>query len=242
MAYPAQVISLILSDVVGNRLSSIASGPTVLRRPPLDDATGVLKKYQIWNVAPENVKAALTAHGQGLTRSRRPKNILIGTNELAVRAAAKEAQALGFKPKVISLQLHGEASQVGIRFAKRLLRAPPLSCLLMGGETTVTVLGNGKGGRNQEFSLAAASVLAGQPGIVVFSFATDGIDGPTDAAGAVATGETIPMALDLALDPVGALKNNDSYPLLNETNSLIRTGPTGTNVNDLAVGLVYPVP
>lgn len=250
MAAPARVVSLIMSDVVGDRLSTIASGPTVLWRrsskkhrdamnQPLSPPD-ILKFYKIWEQAPESVRSALTRPYIAPPHARRPFNILVGTNQLVVGAAATRAASLGFKPRVMTTRLQGEARFEGQRFGKTLSRTKGLACLLMGGETTVTVQGSGKGGRNQEFALAAALVIEGSSNTVVMSMATDGIDGPTDAAGAIVNGQTAPAARTLDLDPEASLDQNDTYPLLKMVNSLLVIGPTGTNLNDLIVGLSYP--
>jgi glycerate 2-kinase len=240
MAAPSPVIALILSDVVGNRLSSIASGPTVLRGANKQAARGVLESYGIWDQLPHAVHAALSRLESPKKRARRPKNILVGSNRQVVEAAAQEATQLGFTPRVLSFQMHGEARVVGYRLARSMRRTKGPTCLLMGGETIVYVRGSGRGGRNQELALAAAKSLEGVPQVAVMTLATDGIDGPTDAAGAVITGKTIPKARALGFDPETALAENNAYPLLDATESLLRTGPTGTNLNDLVLGLVYP--
>jgi hydroxypyruvate reductase len=239
LAAPAPTISLILSDVVGNRLSTIASGPTVMRKPSPEEAHNVLERYSLSQDVPSTIHAALRASPSPKASIRRPINILIGSNRLVVDAAVMEASTIGFPSRVLSLQMNGEARRVGERFAEVLRRSSSPMCLLMGGETTVTVRGSGRGGRNQEMALAAAMALEGLRNVVIMTLATDGVDGPTDAAGAIVTGETIPFARSLGLDPESALANNDAYPLLYAVNSLIRTGPSGTNLNDLAVGLAY---
>jgi len=249
-AAPARVVSLIMSDVVGDRLSAIASGPTVLWRRSKkqhENATDrplsppdILKFYQIWDQAPESVRAALSRSSQSPPRARRPFNILVGTNRLVIEAAATRATSLGFKPKVITTRLQGEARLEGQRFGKTLSRTKGPACLLMGGETTVTVQGGGKGGRNQEFALAAALAIEGSSNIAMMAMATDGIDGPTDAAGAIVNGQTASTARALDLVPEASLDQNDAYPLLKAVNSLLIIGPTGTNLNDLVVGLSYP--
>ena len=249
MAAPARVVSLIMSDVVGDRLSAIASGPTVLwkrstKRPknailkPLSPPD-ILRFYQIWDQAPESVRAALSRPSTAPPRARRPFNILVGTNRLVVQAAATRAASLGFKPRMITTRLQGEARLVGHRFGKTLCRTKGPACLLMGGETTVTVRGGGKGGRNQEVALAAALAIEGSSDTAVMAVATDGIDGPTDAAGAIVNGQTAPTTRALDLDPETSLEQNDAYPLLKAVNSLLVIGPTGTNLNDLVVGLSY---
>ena len=171
--------------------------------------------------------------------ARRPLNILVGTNQLVVEAAATRATSLGFKTRVMTTRLKGEARLEGQRFGKTLLRTKGTACLLMGGETTVTVQGSGKGGRNQELALAAALAIEGSSNSAVMAMATDGIDGPTDAAGAIVNGQTAPAARALDLDPKASLDQNDTYTLLKMVNSLLVIGPTGTNLNDLIVGLSY---
>jgi len=239
LAAPARCISLILSDVVGDRLTAIASGPTVLRRVTPEDARRVLMQYHIWDKAPDRIKSTLSLPLRSAVRSPRPHNVLIGSNRLALSAAAAAAEHLGFAPQIVSRQMHGEARSTAARFTRALLRVRPGTCLLMGGETTVTIQGTGTGGRNQEFALAASLLLPAQPPRAVMSLATDGVDGPTDAAGAIVTSETRQLAKAAHLDVEAALDNNDSYNVLDPLNALIRTGPSGTNVNDIVVGLTY---
>jgi hydroxypyruvate reductase len=249
IAAPARVVSLIMSDVVGDRLSAIASGPTVLwrrgskkHRDAMDKPISppeILKFYEIWDQTPDCVRAALTRPYVAPPHARRPLNILVGTNQLVVEAAATRATSLGFNTKVMTTRLQGEARLVGQQFGKTLSRTKGTTCLLMGGETTVSVQGSGKGGRNQELALAAALVMEGSSNTAVMAVATDGIDGPTDAAGAIVNGQTVPAARALDLDPKASLDQNDTYPLLKKVNSLLIIGPTGTNLNDLVVGLSY---
>lgn len=239
LAAPAQTAALILSDVVGDRLSSIASGPTVLRGAKPEDARRVLKDYSLWSRIPESIRCALSRERWPVARVHHPKNIIIGSNRLVVQSAAKKAKEQGFSVRILSLQMRGEASLMGVRLATRIRSARRPVCLLMGGETTVTVHGTGKGGRNQQLALAAALALEGVPTVAAMCLATDGIDGPTDAAGAMITGETVKEAHKRGLKPREALHNNDAYPLLDEVGALIRTGPTGTNLNDIVVGLTY---
>jgi glycerate 2-kinase len=240
LAAPARVVALILSDVVGDRLSAIASGPTVLRRPSPLEARAVLDAYCIWDQAPTSVRTALSAPAEPTGRSRRPTNILVGSNRLVIEAAARSATALGFQVRVVSRNMHGEAKVVGERFARRLKHSSGPVCLLMGGETTVTVRGDGLGGRNQELALSAALALEGVPNVALMALATDGVDGPTDAAGALISGETGSALRRLGVDPERALANNDAYRALDAVRGLLRPGPTDTNLNDLVVGLVYP--
>ena len=249
MASPAPVVALILSDVVGDRLSTIASGPTVLRKfPPTkgkwrgampQTARGVLEQYKIWDLAPQGVRIALSRPETPQPRARRPLNILIGSNRLVIDAATERAVNLGFETRVVSFRMRGEAREVGYRLGRSLCRAKRPACLLMGGESTVTVIGDGRGGRNQELALSAALVLDNTTDAVVMALATDGVDGPTDAAGAIVSSQTISQAHTQGLDPVSALEQNNTYPLLEAVGALLRTGPTGTNLNDLVVGLAY---
>lgn len=256
-AAPARVLSLILSDVVGDSLDVIASGPTAPDPTTFPDAKGVVDRYDLWNELPTSVKDHLTA-GLAGTEAESPKagdpcferveNRIVGNNRLAVDAAAAAAATRGYRTEVLGTELIGEARELGQRIAAHCLalRQPTArdrlpACLLGAGETTVTVLGSGRGGRNQEVALGAAAGIAGLGGTLVASFGTDGIDGPTDAAGALVTDETLDRALRLGLDPGAALLDNDAYPFFEALGDLILTGPTGTNVMDLALALVDEV-
>ncbi len=242
MAAPAKVVSLIISDVIGDHLSAIASGPTVLRAPKPEQVRAVLQQYQLWDRVPHNIRNTISQATSPFTRARQPVNIIIGNNRLVIHAAQKMARQLGFPTKILTSKLQGEAKIAGRRLATGLRRTPEPHCLIAGGETTVHIQGNGRGGRNQELALAAALTLEGIPNCALMALATDGVDGPTPAAGAVVTGNTIPRARRLGLDPEGALKNNDSFPFLQALQSTISTGPSGTNLNDLVVGLKYASP
>ena len=239
LAAPARCVSLILSDVVGDRLSTIASGPTVLQRALPGAAQDILERYDLWNVAPDSIRSALQQSPPAPLRAPRPIHVIVGNNRMVLEAARDRCEALGFPARILSRQMRGEARQVGRRFAARLKRAERPCAWLMGGETTATVVGSGKGGRNQELALAAAMVLDGAPNVALMALATDGMDGPTDAAGAIITGETVQRMHALGTDPQVTLAENDAYPALQACSALIHTGPTGTNVNDLVVGLVY---
>lgn len=239
MAAPARCVSLILSDVVGDRLSSIASGPTVLRASPASRAVSILRRYGLWDRTPASVRKALTADRPQPLPAPRPVNLLIGSNRLVIEAARAAASDLGFPVRILSRQMHGEARAIGRRMATRLAGAARPACLLMGGETTVRVRGTGHGGRNQELALSAAIHLDGCPRAGLMSLATDGVDGPTDAAGAIVSGRTAALARAAGLDLEAALAANDAYPHLEGLGALIRIGPTGTNLNDVVVGLVY---
>jgi hydroxypyruvate reductase len=249
MAGQAPVVSLILSDVVGDPLDVIASGPTVPDATTFADAWAVLGRYGLTERLPVAVRDHLQAGLDGLLPDT-PKpgdalfqlvqTVVIGSNRLAAEAAVKAARAQGLNALLLSTFVEGEArevARVAAALAKELVYhdrpVPKPACLVWGGETTVNVRGQGLGGRNQELALAAAMAMEGLPDVVLVALGTDGTDGPTDAAGAVGTGETIARARSLGLDPVAHLANNDAYPFFDALGDLIRTGPTGTNVNDL---------
>ena len=247
---PARTISLILSDVIGDDLDVIASGPTAPDSTTFRDALDVLERYQLLDQVPVEVVAHLAtgARGdhpetpkQGNPIFQRVENHIIGSNRVALEAMLATAQKLGLAAEILSSKVHGEVADV----AKKLVRTAmvrkeswqgnPL-CLLSGGETVVHVRGSGKGGRNMELALHFALDIAGTDGITLLSAGTDGSDGPTDAAGALVDGETIPLAdKDRALR---FLENNDSYTFFKENGGLFITGPTGTNVMDLQILLV----
>ena len=167
----------------------------------------------------------------------RVQNIIVGDNALAIKAALKQAEQEGFHAESLGSDWQGEASEVGVELAQKLRVATKLQfrpfCLIAGGETTVTIQGDGKGGRNQELALAAVPELAGLENALLITLATDGEDGPTDAAGAVVTGETLQQAESLGLDVAGHLSRNDAYHFFERLGDLLKIGPTGTNVNDL---------
>ena len=239
LAAPARVVSLILSDVVGDRLSTIGSGPTVVRTSQPDRAIEILEHYRIWEAVPNTIREALERPRSKPASARRPINIIVGSNRMVLDAAAIKAKELGYKPEILAANMTGEARVAGWRLASRLQSANPGACLIMGGETTVRIRGKGLGGRNQELALGAAMALKGEAGYALMSLATDGVDGPTDAAGARLDDKSIPRAKKLGLSPDAALARNDAYPLLEGIGALIKTGPTGTNLNDIAVGLKY---
>ncbi len=254
-AYPAQVASLILSDVVGDPLDVIASGPTVPDTSTYADAWSVLERYGLAEVAPESVRQTLKAGmagelgetlKSGDEAASRAYHVVVGSNALAADAAASAAEQQGLHALVLTTFLQGEAREVGqvlASLAKELARrGGPLkkpACLILGGETTVTVRGSGKGGRNQEMALAAAVAVAGLHNILVACLATDGTDGPTDAAGAIVDGDTVRQAGETGLDPLAFLADNDAYRFLDALHLLLKTGPTRTNVNDLAFVLAW---
>lgn len=250
----AQVVAVILSDVVGDPLDVIASGPAAPDRTTFADALSVLARYDLLAAVPA-VTAALEAGARG-ARPDTPKpgdplfarvqNVIVGSNALAAEAAAAEARTLGFETLLLTTHLEGEAREVA-RVAAALARESirrgrpltPPACLVLGGETTVTLRGRGRGGRNQELALAAAIALDGLPGAQLMALATDGNDGPTDAAGALVSGETAARARALGLDPRAYLAENDAYGFFSRTGELIVTGPTNTNVNDLLMIMTY---
>ncbi len=253
-AFPATVVSLILSDVVGDPLDVIASGPTVPDASTFATCVEILGKYDLLHRVPAAVRSRFEAGVEGkIPDTAKPgdavlgrcQNLLVGNNGLAVEAARKRAEDLGYHTLVLSTRVEGEAREVAHAYAavaKEIATSPrPVSrpaCVIAGGETTVTVRGAGKGGRNQELVLAGAMDISGWDGIVLFSGGTDGTDGPTDAAGAVADGETVARA-DAAGRPAAEyLENNDAYHFFEALGDLVITGPTGTNVADVALVLV----
>jgi len=251
IARPAHVVSLILSDVVGDRLDVIASGPTVPDSSTFGDCLEILGRYGIAGAVPESVLRHLEAGSRGeipetpKSPYERCQNIIIGSNRLALEAAKEKARSLGYNVLLLSSQIEGETKDVAkvhAAIAKEVVSSgeplEPPACLISGGETTVTVRGSGLGGRNQEFALASAMEISGVDRVLIFSAGTDGTDGPTDAAGAIADGSTVPRALKLGLSPGEYLANNDSYNFFKALGDLVITGPTGTNVMDVRIMLI----
>jgi glycerate 2-kinase len=247
----ARFATLALSDVVGDAPEDVASGPSVPDPSTFRDAMDVVDAYGLASRLPVSVARHLSAGVQGQVpetpkpgdpRFRGAPYVLVGTNRLALHAAAQAASGLGYLTEVIERPIVGETRPAGVRFARRLLAARPSRprALLAGGETTV-VLGPrpGPGGRNQEFALSAARTVAGRNALVL-SAGTDGIDGPTDAAGGWVDGITWSRSSVLGLDLTGMLARHASYEALARLGSLLTTGPTGTNVMDLHVGLLEP--
>jgi glycerate 2-kinase len=243
---PATLITLILSDVVGDPLSMIASGPTLPDETTYLDALNIIKKYGIRQSIGKNIYEHLLSGYKGAVEETlklddyRTKNKfveLIGNNHIAAEAARKKAIDLGFNGQIISDQMVGDtkvlAKEIGnlIKTHKSNIDGP--SCYIGGGEATVKIQGKGKGGRNQEVALACAIEIDGMDNVCVVTMATDGEDGPTDAAGAVVTGHTIEIGKSHGLDAIQYLQNNDSYNYFSKINALVKTGLTGTNVNDL---------
>jgi glycerate 2-kinase len=250
-AYPSTVLNLILSDVLGDPLEFIASGPTVPDSTTFDDAIAVLKRYSLWDSIPRSVRKLLVDGRDGVVEEtpkegdkvfERVYNVVIGNNRSATMAACSLFHKAGIAPLLLTTSLEGEARHVGTvlaSIAKEIeISGNPLSrpcSIVAGGETTVTVVGNGRGGRNQEIALSSALGIAGIDGVVVASFGTDGVDGPTDAAGALVDGKTIARAEELKLDARKYLADNDSYTYFSELEDLIFTGSTMTNVNDVSL-------
>jgi glycerate 2-kinase len=253
-AYPARVVTMILSDVVGDPLDVIASGPTVGDPTTFASSLDILNRYRLTKRVPDSVLAYLSDGAAG-EHPETPKpgdpelegvvNILVGTNTIAVSAAEKKAAELGYNTTVLSTSITGDTRDVAelhVSIAREVLSRrhpiPPPACVLSGGETTVVIRGSGKGGRNQEFALCAGAGIDGLAGVVILSGGTDGTDGPTDAAGAMADWTTVSRAGDTGMDPATFLENNDSYHFFEKLGDLLITGPTLTNVMDLRVVLV----
>lgn len=250
----ATVVTLLLSDVIGDDLSVIGSGPTVPDPSTYRDAIGALQRYQIWPRVPRTVRDHLLRGRRGAipetpkpgsTRFRKVQHEIIGGNQALLSDVTGAARQAGLRTVLWPEAVTGEARHAAARLAAFVRRIAagsdailPPCCVVAGGETTVTVTGKGKGGRAQEFAAAAATAVAGLPNVWVAAFGTDGTDGPTDAAGAVVSGNTVERAMQRGLDIRRALRRHDTYPLLKSLNAHIVTGPTGTNVNDLYLLLV----
>jgi len=241
-AAPATVLTLALSDVIGNSVDVIASGPTAPDPTTYAQALAVIRRFGLEGRAPRSVLDRLEAGAAGrIPETPKPDdrifarvtNLVIGDNSLVVAAAAARAAALGYAPEILTRALAGEARGAARAFVARGRTLTPPACLIAGGETTVTVAGAGTGGRCQEFALAAALELAGAPNLTVLAAGTDGTDGPTDAAGAIADGGTLARAACRRVDPHSSLAANDSHAFFRATGDLVMTGPTGTNLLDL---------
>jgi len=246
---PARVVSLILSDVIGDDLGTIGSGPTAPDPTTYKEACMVLRRYRLWQAVPTRVRSHLLDGRRGMHADtpkpgsrlfRRVQNQLIGNNSQAVEAVARAAKQAGLCPLILSSTLTGEATGAAREFGAiareiassgRPVARP--ACIIAGGELTVTVRGNGTGGRAQEMALAAALEIAGLPNVWIAAFGTDGTDGPTDVAGAVVDGQTVAHAARAGLNIASALRRNDAYPFFKKLDRHITSGPTGTNVNDL---------
>jgi len=253
-AYPATILNLILSDVVGDPLDFIASGPTVPDSTAFSDAVEVLKKHRLWRKAPLPIRQVLIDGEKGRIPEtpkagddafKKVYNIVIGNNRSASLTARESLRKAGLNTLLLTTTLEGEAKQVGTilaTMAREVLASenpvPKPAGIVAGGETTVIVTGKGLGGRNQEIPLASSLKLSGLDGAVIASLATDGVDGPTDAAGAIADGKTLARAAEAGLRPELSLAENDSYHFFRKLEDLVFTGPTGTNVNDISVIIV----
>lgn len=251
---PAQHITLILSDVVGSPLDVIASGPTVPDSSTFGDAWRVVERYELRGELPTAVVHHLQAGLSGsIAETPKPGDlafargrvVVVGDNAAAAQAAREAAAAAGFDALLLSTFVEGEAREVakvavalGREIAAFGRPVRPPACLILGGETTVTVRGTGAGGRNQELALAAALALQGREHITLVALATDGSDGPTDAAGGIVDGSTVARGAALGLSAAAYLQNNDAYPYLQATGALLVTGPTRTNVADLILVFV----
>ena len=249
MTYPARMETLILSDVLGDQISMIASGPTSMDQTTYLDAWEIINKYDIKNEIPESIINHLFKGMQGEAQEtvksgddvlKKNTNNVIGSLATAITSAEKAAKESGYNTVILSTKLIGEAREVGkvlgsilsnMVESDHLIKKP--ACVIAGGETTVTIFGNGKGGRNQELALGAVGQINNLRDCCLISIATDGEDGPTDAAGAFVTGRTKSRAKEKGLDHEQFLANNDAYNFFNITDNLVKIGPTGTNVNDL---------
>ncbi len=252
ITYPARIVSFILSDVIGDRLDVIASGPTAPDSTTYADAMDVIHKFNLSDEISSSVMEVLKKGRQGLIPEtpkhdspifRNVKNIIIGNNQIALESAKNYAEEMGYRAEIIASNITGEAREAGkwladIARSKRSNGSNRLNCLISGGETTVTVKGNGKGGRNMELALAFAMEIEGVKGITLLSAGTDGTDGPTDAAGAIVDGETVKKARAIGVDPLEYLNNNDSYNFFKKIDALFVTGPTGTNVMDIQIMVI----
>ena len=255
LSQPAQIVSLILSDVIGSPLDVIASGPTSPDSTTFAQAIEVLRRHQLLEHVPSTIVQHLKRGMEGLVPET-PKagdsvfestqNVIIASNEHAAQAALDKAHELGMNGLLLSTYVEGEAREVGKVFgaiARQVaISGHPIArpaCIVAGGETTVTVCGSGLGGRSQELALATAPSIAGLHDVAVIGLGTDGTDGPTDAAGAVVTGQTVQRAMEKQQSILGALLDNDAYHLFEALGDLIITGPTNTNVNDLMFVLAF---
>jgi glycerate 2-kinase len=241
----AHIISMLLSDVVNDSMEAIASGPTAPDPTTCADALAVIEKYDLKDKIPASIIPSLTETLKpNVSVFEKVKNTIIASNEIALHTAQVQAQKEGFQTNIIRAGLQGEASIVGREIALQLKESVQTIehpfCLLAGGETTVTLKSNnGKGGRNQELALAAVDVLAGLDNILLISLATDGEDGPTDAAGAVVTGDSAQRAKMLGMTAASYLSRNDAYTFFEVLGDLVQTGPSSTNVNDMVICFAF---
>ncbi len=253
-AAPAQVVTLVLSDVIGDKLEVIASGPTVADPTTFADAWDIILKYNLLAAIPGSVLHHLQNGKNGLLpETPKPNNPIfdhtftqvIGSNRIALKFAKEQAEQLGYTTEILTDSLHGEAREIAqwlvaqAQIVSADTQKPKPYCLLAGGETTVTIRGNGLGGRNQELALAAAIALEHEPNITLLAAGTDGTDGPTDAAGAIVDFQTIRQAHTKGIDPANYLEANDSHSFFRQVGDHLITGPTQTNVMDLMVLLIF---
>jgi glycerate 2-kinase len=254
LAQPSSILTLILSDVIGDRLDSIASGPTAPDRTTFKECLKIIEKYQLSKKIPRSIYLHLKKGAEGRIKEtpkpgdsifKKVKNVIIGSNRIALQAAKRRAEDLGYKALVLPRPVAGDTTKAALRhvgLVKRikdegkLIKLP--ACIISGGETTVKVKGKGLGGRNQEFVLVGAMRIDGMKNVVFLSAGTDGTDGPTDAAGAICDGETIKRAFKKGWDPKRYLDENDSYHFFQNLSDLIITGPTHTNVMDIHLMLI----
>lgn len=246
--YPAQTITLVLSDVIGDDISMIASGPTASDKTTFHDAIQILDKYNLINENNNKTILYLKRGEAGLEpetiKENDPKlnkvqNVIIGNNYTAILAAKNKSDELGYLSQIILEPLIGDTASVSKKIVSMIRKSLTQAsskprCIIFGGESTVKVIGKGKGGRNQEVALRCALEISGMKNVCVVTLATDGEDGPTDAAGAIVTGKTIEKAEQIGLNPHRYLANNDSYSFFEKISGLVKTGSTGTNVNDLS--------
>lgn len=253
-AFPATVINLMISDVVGDSPGVIASGPFVPDTTTFADAAAILESLGLMDTIPKSVRDHIMAGIRGEQKENPPAgdpvfksvaHLIIASNMIALSAAKEEAVKLGYTTLILSSSIIGDTAAaagihaaVGIEISQTSNPVPPPACILSGGETTVVVRGKGLGGRNMEFALQAARILAGYDGITLASVGTDGTDGPTDAAGGIADGTTVERGRAAGLDIHDYIADNDSYNYFKATGDLILTGPTNTNVMDVRVVLV----
>jgi hydroxypyruvate reductase len=253
-AYPATTVNLMLSDVVGDKMDVIASGPFTPDSSTFKEVLEIFNKYDLEDISTiirEHIMAGIEGQIPETPKANDPVfepvfNIIVGSNILALEAAREKAQALGYETLILSSAVEGETREVALvhsAIAKELVRTgrpiPPPACIISGGETTVTIRGKGLGGRNQEFGLAAAMDLVDlPPRVVVLSGGTDGNDGPTDAAGAVVDPFTVKRGVGQGMRAADFLNDNDAYHFFEKTKDLLMTGPTNTNVMDVRLVLV----
>jgi len=232
--------------VIGDKLEIIGSGITVPAKRDYPECWNIMEKYNFQNTFPKSVITFLrNGQNEEVQNRNDVKNIILGYNLKALNKIKEEAEAIGYETKIVSSSLEGEAKKIGkiiaedaILFAKEKAETNKKYCFLYGGETTVSIKGNGIGGRNQELVLASAIALSETKVITILSGGTDGNDGPTDAAGAICNGETIQMAKKKGFNAEEYLERNDSYNYFKEIDSLLITGPTGTNVMDIRITLI----